>query len=31
MRVVDTSVWIECLKGSDLGRLLANERPEPAA
>ena len=29
MRVVDTSPWIECLKGSDLGRLLANELPAP--
>ena len=30
MRVVDTSAWIECLRGSDLGRLLANELPAPA-
>jgi predicted nucleic acid-binding protein len=31
MRVVDTSAWIECLKGSALGRTLANELSAPAA
>jgi predicted nucleic acid-binding protein len=30
MRVVDTSVWIECLIGSPLGKRLAREIPEKA-
>ena len=30
MRVVDTSAWIECLKGSKFGRVMANELPMPA-
>lgn len=30
MRVVDTSAWIECLEGSDLGQKLADELPAPS-
>jgi predicted nucleic acid-binding protein len=30
MRVVDTSAWIECLKGSRIGERLGNELPPPS-
>jgi predicted nucleic acid-binding protein len=29
MRVVDTSAWIECLKGSQLGQTLGEALPAP--
>src|ERR1700760_1465054 len=31
MRVVDTSAWIECLKGSQTGERLGNELPPLSA